>query len=81
MLRNAFIGALVAPLMGCAVQPTIDWAPPPKELLEPCPIPMDPIRTNGELARRDAARKAALEACNADKAALREWAAQPRTLP
>ena len=74
MLRNAFVGALVAPLFGCAMQPTIAWAPPPNELLADCPIPMDPIPTNGDLARRDAARKAALVACNADKAALREWA-------
>jgi len=37
---------------------------------------MDPIPTNGDLARRDAARKAALVRCNDDKAALREWARQ-----
>lgn len=78
MLRSALAGALVAPLMGCAMQPTITWAPPPQELLADCPIPMDPIPTNGDLARRDAARKAALEACNADKAALREWAKDPK---
>lgn len=76
MLRKAFLGALVAPLVGCAMQPTISWAPPPRELLEPCHIPMDPIPNNGALARRDAARKAALLACNADKAALREWSAK-----
>lgn len=74
MLRSTFIGALVSPLIGCAMQPTIQWARPPDELLADCPIPMDPIATNGDLARRDAARKAALLACNADKAALRAWA-------
>lgn len=76
MLRSVLAGALVAPLIGCAIQPTIAWAPPPQELLLDCPIPMYPIPTNGDLARRDAARKAALVACNADKAALREWASK-----
>lgn len=74
MRRNALVGALVAPLIGCSTQPTVTWAPPPQEFLADCPIPMDPIPTNGDLARRDAARKAALVACNTDKAALREWA-------
>ena len=76
MRRNALIGVLLAPLLGCSLQPTIQWARPPEELLADCPIPMDPIATNGDLARRDAARKAALLQCNADKAALREWAKQ-----
>jgi hypothetical protein len=75
MLRSTILGALVAPLLGaCMTVPTIQWAPPPHELLLDCPIPNGPIPTNGDLARRDAARKAALVACNADKAALREWA-------
>lgn len=74
MRPSALWGVLVAPLIGCSTAPTIEWAPPPHELLQDCPIPMDPIPTNGDLARRDAARKAALVRCNADKAALREWA-------
>ena len=63
-------------LVGCSAQPRLVLIPPPAELLADCPIPMGPIPTNGDLARRDAARKAALEACNADKAALREWASK-----
>lgn len=72
-MRASLILALA--LAGCGTQPPqYVWALPPAALLEDCPIPMDPIPTNGDLARRDAARKAALERCNADKAALREWA-------
>lgn len=73
MHRSALLALLLA---GCATAPEIQVLVPPAELLADCPIPMDPIPTNGDLARRDAARKAALVRCNNDKAALREWARQ-----
>lgn len=47
---------------------------PPVELLQDCPVPQLIGRTNRFLAEGYEARGAALEACNADKAALREWA-------
>jgi hypothetical protein len=79
MLRSRALGAFLAlSLVGCSTTPSIQWAYPPAELMADCSIPMTPIPTNGDLARRDAARKAALVACNADKAALREWASQER---
>ena len=66
---------LALALAGCGTTQYV-LTPPPAELLADCPIPMDPIPTNADLARRDAARKAAIEACNDDKAALREWASK-----
>lgn len=72
MRASAVLAALL--LCGCGATTQYLLALPPAELLQDCPIPMDPIPTNADLARRDAARKAALVSCNDDKAALREWA-------
>jgi hypothetical protein len=76
MLRSTVAGVVALQLLAGCASPVIQWAMPPEEYLADCPIPMDPIPTNGDLARRDAARKAALEACNAQLAALRAWSAK-----
>lgn len=60
-------------LAGCATkyaQQTL----PPEHLLLPCPVPAVQAETNGALARTVLAFKRALQDCNDDKAALREWA-------
>jgi hypothetical protein len=47
---------------------------PPVELLAECPVPPRPFdKTNSALAGWLNAYDAALSACNADKATLREW--------
>jgi len=47
---------------------------PPSELLQPCPVPKLQGQTNRALAEAYERRGRSLDACNADKAALREWA-------
>ncbi|MGJ7506778.1 Rz1-like lysis system protein LysC [Variovorax sp. GT1P44] len=48
---------------------------PPLEWLEDCPLPERPAeRTNAALAGAVAEHRTVIELCNADKAALREWA-------
>lgn len=47
---------------------------PPRSLLNECPVPSRPLdKTNAALAGWLNAYDAALLACNADKATLREW--------
>jgi uncharacterized lipoprotein YajG len=48
---------------------------PPAEYLQECVAKLVPIKVNGDLVRNYAAVKTALKLCNADKAALRAWAA------
>lgn len=46
----------------------------PEQLFLDCPTPSVEARTNGELARTLMDFRSALQTCNDDKAALREWA-------
>lgn len=79
MLSKLFLTGLIAPfLLACT---TLSPPPPPPvkllppvELLQDCPVPHLIGRTNRFLAEGYEARGTALEACNADKKALREWA-------
>lgn len=54
---------------------------PPSELLRDCPITDYPILTNSDLARLAKDRASDTQACNADKAALREWAGKATRSP
>ena len=45
----------------------------PASLLARCPAPDIAIENNGDLARAYIGTRQALEACDADKAALQEW--------
>ena len=47
---------------------------PPPTLTQPTDPPAPDIRTNGDLLDALTATRTALDACNADKAALRDWA-------
>lgn len=47
---------------------------PPDALMQPVAVPMQDVQTNGDLLGLLLDRTAALDACNADKAALRAWA-------
>ena len=47
---------------------------PPPTLTQPTDLPASDIRTNGDLLNALQAARAAVDACNADKAALRDWA-------
>ena len=49
--------------------PVRQYVEMPPELLLPCPIATGPLREAPKVARK---RKASLEACNGDKAAMRE---------
>lgn len=63
-------------LSGCATAPEFREARdlPPAQLLQECEAPSPIVTTNGDLARYILALKQALNLCNDDKAALREWA-------
>lgn len=65
-------------LSACGTTKTITVATPvlpPAQYLQECVAQLVPIRTNGDLAINYQALKRALKLCNADKAALRAWAA------
>lgn len=48
---------------------------PPAQLLAPCPIPAEPKgHSNGDLALWGNETRESLQSCDADKAALRDWA-------
>lgn len=47
---------------------------PPSELLQDCSTTDYPVLTNSDLARLAKDRASDVARCNADKAALREWA-------
>lgn len=78
-IRRGLISlSLLILLTGCATTErttVVERALPPAHLLEDCtsPFPVHP-RTNGELAKHLGDWRAALRACNTDKAALRAWA-------
>lgn len=62
-------------LAGCATRPPqVVKLYPPASLLADCAHPDIQTGTNGDLARGILSYRAALDTCNNDKAALREWA-------
>ena len=74
--RKPYVAMMTALLMAsCAtVAPNPARILPPAELLADCPEPgLDPS-TNGALVQGILELRLALKGCNADKAALREWA-------
>lgn len=77
--KTILSGLLVVSLTACGTlstpAPQIVRNLPPAELLADCPVPPRPNdRTNGALGSWLLAYHNALQACNADKATLREWA-------
>jgi len=66
-------------LTGCATSPATVVKTetvvetPPTEWLADCPVPDLAGKTNGDLLRWAASLRMSLIACNADKAALRDW--------
>lgn len=71
-------GAILLFLPACSVLrtpalPVVTKVLPPEELLANCEKDSTPALTNGDLARRDRKRGEQLDACTADKAALRKW--------
>lgn len=58
----------------CASCATVSPIRPPAELLRDCVVGDTDFSTNAGLSRSLLAYKQALGLCNADKAALREWA-------
>ncbi len=73
--KRPLVGLLAAFLTGCS---TVEYVRelPPAELLWDCPVVVEQLRTNGQLALTILEYRKALEQCNADKASLREWAEQ-----
>ncbi len=63
-------------LAGCSSDPMIRVVTvlPPAELIKPCTAPGFIGETNGELLDHALLLRHELNACDADKAALREWA-------
>ncbi len=62
----------LALLAGCATA-IPGQQPVPGEFLAACEAQSIDIRTNGDLARSHRALREALERCNLDKEAIREW--------
>jgi hypothetical protein len=52
---------------------------PPEHLLDLCSVEQPQIGTNGDLAKTVIGLKAAIDQCNADKAALKAWAEKVKT--
>lgn len=80
MLSKAIAAGLISlSLTACGTlsvpkQPAPIKLLPPVELTYECPVPPRPLdKTNAALAGWLNAYDAALSACNADKATLREW--------
>lgn len=83
MTRRLALGLLslcLLPCAACSARPTIVTVPvverltPPPELLRETARPRWTGRTNADLVEYALDLAAALDACNADKAALRAWA-------
>lgn len=69
--------ALLFLAMSGAACTTVRKINPPSSLLADCPHAAEPAEhVNGALAKWLQDEQHALDACNADKAALRAWAAQ-----
>jgi len=89
LIRNTKSGAMLLCLLvllpACATKPPevirvpfettiVEKVRIPAELLEPCREPdLDAVETTGDLERVAGEALASLVACNADKAAAREW--------
>lgn len=74
-------GLLALMLTGCGSirPPEVRVLTPPGALLEDCKYTETPLNTNADLARAYLGLRNALDLCNDDKAALREWSATVRT--
>jgi hypothetical protein len=62
-------------LSGCQSAPKLQPVSPPSEYLQDCVKPKPTGRTNAALAEYALGLSDALDRCNADKAALRDWSA------
>jgi hypothetical protein len=72
MRSEAALGAFLA-LSGCFATTQVAQQPVPAEFLGECRALERDIKTNGDLAKALQDHKAALAACNLDKAAIRQW--------
>jgi hypothetical protein len=72
MRSKALLGAFLG-LSGCATTGIPGQQPVPEEFLAQCRAQEVEILTNGDLARSHRALREALERCNLDKQAIREW--------
>ena len=86
LLKLTAIGLLSLFLLGCSTQSVIkeyvyvhDAVPTP--LLADCPGYDGPLVDNGDLAQAYITERQGRLACNADKAALREWEAKRMAEP
>ena len=91
MMRNILFMAITCALAGCATTPPEPMCPtkpvlvdrqvpvymdPPAELLREHPDPFPaPLRTVGDAVEAAKLRGMALEACNSNTRAIREWSA------
>ena len=74
------LSCLLISLTACAsVPPKPTPIPIPSELLVDCVKPVITGKTVGDLALAYNARGVAIDKCNADKGALREWDAKVRS--
>ena len=71
--KTILSGLLLLSLTACGTHSAFRDLPDPA-LLADCPIPVPTGRDNAALGSWVGAMKGSLEACNADKATLREWA-------
>ena len=82
-MRAVWIVPCLILLAGCSSKPVVRtervYVRPPAELLEPCEQPAWRGRTYRDLVEHAIRLREALEACDAQVAALKEWsAAAPR---
>lgn len=78
-LLTLTVGGLMSlSLLGCSTPsaPQVSYIKeyPPAALLLPCPKPSVQVLTNGDLVTLSLELWQALDACNDDKEALRDWA-------
>ena len=78
-------GLMSLSLLGCATPsvPQVSYIReyPPAALLLPCPKPSVQVLSNGDLVTLSLELSTALDACDDDKAALRDWSQDGRKLP
>lgn len=74
LIKLLALVSATAGLMGCAaLTPEVVKQYPPTDLLADCPHPVINVTKNKGLAEGILAYRDALDKCNNDKAALREW--------
>jgi hypothetical protein len=75
------MGLLALMLTGCGSlrPPEVRVLTPPGALLEDCTYTETPLSTNADLARAYLGLRNALDLCNNDKEALREWVQRVQT--